>query len=244
VVLEILLHLKDFQLEDSMSNTIIELKNVWKIYKMEEVEVHALRDIDLKIKREEFVAIIGPSGSGKSTLLHMIGLLDRPTSGKIYLDGLDISKLNDSELARLRGMKIGFVFQFFNLYPTLTARENIELPMIILEKDKTERKKKALELLKIVGLEKRAEHLPSQLSGGERQRVAIARALANDPPLLLADEPTGNLDSKSGSEIVKFLNKLQEEEKVTVVMVTHEPHIAEYAERIVNLKDGKIVEGG
>jgi len=227
-----------------VNNTIIELKDVQKIYHLGEVEVKALRDVDLKIKKEEFVAIMGPSGSGKSTLLHMIGCLDRPTSGKIYLDRVDISKLNDSELARLRGKKIGFVFQFFNLYPTLSARENIELPMLILESDKNERGKKSAKLLGTVGLEKRAEHLPSQLSGGERQRVAISRALANDPPLLLADEPTGNLDSKTGEEIMKFLDKLQEEEKVTIVMVTHESHIAKYAERIIRLKDGKIVDGG
>ena len=227
-----------------MSNTIIELKDVRKTYHLGEVEVKALRDVDLKIKKEEFVAIMGPSGSGKSTLLHMIGCLDRPTSGKIYLDRVDISKLNDSELARLRGKKIGFVFQFFNLYPTLSARENIELPMLILESDKKEREKKSAKLLETVGLEKRAEHLPSQLSGGERQRVAISRALANDPPLLLADEPTGNLDSKTGEEIMKFLDKLQEKEKVTIVMVTHEEHIAKYAERIIRLKDGKIVDGG
>ena len=229
---------------DVVSNTIIELKNVWKIYQLGEVEVQALRDVDLRIKKEEFSAIMGPSGSGKSTLLHMIGCLDRPTSGKIYLDGIDISKLNDSELARLRGKKIGFVFQFFNLYPTLNARENIELPMLILERDKREKEKKSSKLLKTVGLEKRADHLPSQLSGGERQRVAISRAIANDPPLLLADEPTGNLDTKTGEEIMKFLDKLQEEEKVTIVMVTHEEHIAKYAERIIRLKDGKILDGG
>jgi len=224
--------------------TIIELKNVWKIYQLGEVEVHALRDVDLKIKKEEFVAVMGPSGSGKSTLLQMIGVLDRPTSGKIYLDGGDISKLNDTELARLRGKKIGFVFQFFNLYPTLTAQENIELPMMILERDRNERKMKATKLLKTVGLENRANHLPSQLSGGERQRVAIARALANNPDIILADEPTGNLDSKSGSEIMEFLNKLQENEKVTIVVVTHDLNVAKHAKRIISLKDGEIIEGG
>jgi len=211
---------------------------------MGEVEVQALRDADLKIKENEFVAIIGPSGSGKSTLMHMIGCLDRPSSGKIFLDGIDISKLNDSGLARLRGKKIGFIFQFFNLYPTLTAKENVELPMLILEVDRKERERRALELLEIVGLKKRIEHLPSQLSGGERQRVAIARALANDPSILLADEPTGNLDTKTGSEIMKFLNKLQKEKKLTIVMVTHELHIARYAERIIHVKDGKIINGG
>jgi len=235
---------RDLQEDDNVSNTIIELKNVWKIYQLGEVEVHALKGINLKIKKEEFVAIMGPSGSGKSTLLHMIGVLDRPTSGKIYLDGTDISKLNDSELARLRGKKIGFVFQFFNLYPTLNAQENVELPMLILERDRKEREKKSSKLLKTVGLEKRAEHLPSQLSGGERQRVAVARALANAPPLLLADEPTGNLDTKTGIEIMNFLKMLQKEEKITIVMVTHEDHIAKCAKRAIRLKDGKIVDGG
>jgi putative ABC transport system ATP-binding protein len=160
------------------------------------------------------------------------------------LSGTDISKLNDSKLARLRGKKIGFVFQFFNLYPTLSAQENIELPMMILERDRKERRIKAAKLLKTVGLEARAEHLPSELSGGERQRIAIARALANDPDIILADEPTGNLDSKSGEEIMKFLDKLQTEEKVTIVMVTHEERVAKYAERIIRLKDGEIVNGG
>ncbi|MEM5773149.1 MAG: ABC transporter ATP-binding protein [Candidatus Aenigmatarchaeota archaeon] len=222
---------------------VVELRKVSKVYKMDEVEVTALKDIDLKIMEKEFVAIIGPSGSGKSTLLHLIGLLDKPTSGKIFLDSVDTSKLKDKQLARLRGRKIGFVFQFFNLYPTLTALENVELPMMIAEKDKRESEKRAIELLKKVGLEKRAYHLPSQLSGGERQRVAIARALANDPALILADEPTGNLDSKSGEEVMKIFDKLQEEGK-TIVMVTHEMNIARYAERIIYLRDGRIIKGG
>ena len=223
---------------------MIELKEVTKKYQMEEVEVQALKSVDLKIKEEDFVAIMGPSGSGKSTLLHMIGLLDRPTSGKVYIDGTDISKLSDSSLARLRGEKIGFVFQFFNLLPTLNARENIRLPMLILERNRDEIESELSKLLKTVGLETRAKHLPSQLSGGERQRVAIARALANDPPLILADEPTGNLDSKTGEEIMGFLQKLQEDQKVTIVMVTHEADIAEFAKHIIHLKDGKIVKGG
>jgi putative ABC transport system ATP-binding protein len=227
-----------------MKNVIIELQDVKKIYKMDGVETHALRGVDLKIKKEEFVAIMGPSGSGKSTLLHMVGALDKPTSGKIILDGVDISTLKESDLARLRGKKIGIVFQFFNLHPTLTALENIELPMIIIEKGKKERQKKALELLKAVGLEHRALHFPSQLSGGEQQRVAIARALANDPEIILADELTGNLDTKTKAEIMNFLLKLQKEKKMTITVITHEPEIAQYAETVVHLVDGRIRTGG
>jgi len=222
--------------------SVIELQNVDKVYRMDEVEVSALKNISLKVRENEFIAVKGPSGSGKSTLLHIIGCLDRPTRGKVILDGVNVSGLNDTELARLRGRKIGFVFQFFNLYPTLTALENIELPMVIAEENKRKRRERALELLKAIGIEKRADHLPSQLSGGERQRVAIARALANNPPLILADEPTGNLDSKSGREILTILKNLQEKENKTVVMVTHDEHIAKYAERIVYLKDGEIIK--
>lgn len=227
-----------------MDNTVIELQNIKKIYKMDGVETHALRGVDLKIKKEEFIAIMGPSGSGKSTLLHMIGTLDRPTSGKILLDGVDTSTLKESELARLRGKKIGIVFQFFNLHPTLNAIENIELPMIIVEKDKRERKQKAIELIRAVGLEHRANHFPSQMSGGEQQRIAIARALANDPEIILADELTGNLDTKTKADIMSFLLKLQKEKKMTVTVITHEKEIAQYAEKIVNIVDGKIKVGG
>jgi putative ABC transport system ATP-binding protein len=227
---------------DDKMKPVIELDNVNKTYKMDEIEIRALNDVDLKINKKDFIAIMGPSGSGKSTLLHMVGCLDRPTSGKILLDGIDISKLNDSELARARGKKIGFVFQYFNLYPTLTAQGNVELPMTIIETDKEIRKKRALELLKSVGLEKRAKHLPSQLSGGERQRVSIARALANNPSLLLADEPTGNLDSKSGREIMELFVSLSKEER-TIVVVTHDQLIASHAESIVRIRDGRIQEG-
>ena len=224
--------------------TILELSRVTKVYDMEEVKIEALNGIDLKIKKGEFVAIMGPSGSGKSTLLHMIGLLDRPTSGKVYVEGTDVSRLNDSRLARLRGLKIGFVFQFFNLLPTLNAKENIELPMVLVERDRKEIASKVPKLLRNIGLETRATHFPSQLSGGERQRVAIARALANAPPIILADEPTGNLDTKTGYEIMEFMEELREDENLTFVMVTHEPDIADFAERVVYLKDGKIIKGG
>jgi putative ABC transport system ATP-binding protein len=229
---------------EKMNNVIIELQNVKKIYKMDGVETPALRGVDLKINKGEFVAIMGPSGSGKSTLLHMVGALDKPTSGKVFLDGVDISTLKESDLARLRGKKIGIVFQFFNLHPTLTALENIELPMIVIEKDKKERQQRALELLKAVGLEHRAHHLPSQMSGGEQQRIAIARALANDPEIILADELTGNLDTKTKAEIMNFLLKLQKEKKMTVTVITHEPEIANYAETIIRIVDGKIAQGG
>lgn len=219
--------------------SIIELENVRKIYQLDSVKVEALRGINLSINESEFVSIVGPSGSGKSTLLHIVGALDRPTSGNVYIDGVNISMLKDSELARIRGRKIGFVFQFFNLYPTLTALENVELPMVIFEYDKEKRRKKALKLLKVVGLEDRADHLPSQLSGGERQRVAIARALANDAPIILADEPTGNLDSESSKEIMELFIKLNRKGR-TIVVVTHDPTIAEYSENIVNIVDGQV----
>jgi putative ABC transport system ATP-binding protein len=227
-----------------MSDVVIELQDVKKIYKMDGVETPALRGIDLKITKGQFIAIMGPSGSGKSTLLHMIGALDTPTSGKILLDGVDISTLKESDLARLRGKKIGIVFQFFNLHPTLTALENIELPMIIVERDKKERQQRSRELLRAVGLEHRAHHLPSQMSGGEQQRIAIARALANDPDIILADELTGNLDTKTKAEIMNFLLQLQKERKMTVTVITHEQEIANYAETVIHIVDGKIAHGG
>ena len=227
-----------------MNDIVIELQNVKKVYKMDGVETHALRGIDLQIRKKEFIAIMGPSGSGKSTLLHMVGALDKPSYGKILLDSVDISKLKESDLARLRGKKIGFIFQFFNLHPTLTALENVELPMMINGMDRVKRRKKAFKLLKSVGLDKRADHLPSQLSGGEHQRVAIARALANDPEIILADEPTGNLDTKTEAEIMEFLIRLQKEKQMTVAVITHEKEITDYAERIVHLVDGRIQTGG
>ncbi len=220
-----------------MSDAIIQLEEVTKLYQMDEIEVRALNGVDLSVDEGEFVAIIGPSGSGKSTMLHIVGCLDLPTSGKVFLEGTDISALGDSELARLRGKKIGFVFQFFNLYPTLSALENVELPMMIQNTGTQERREKAEKLLESVGLFERKDHFPSQLSGGQRQRIAIARALANDPALILADEPTGNLDSESGQEVLGIFEKLHEESR-TIVVVTHEDYVAEMAERTVRMKDG------
>ena len=219
---------------------IIMLKDVTKSYVMDEVKVQALNGINLKVEKNDFVAIMGPSGSGKSTMLHIVGCLDRPTSGKVILNGTDISKLSDAKLARLRGREIGFVFQTFNLYPTLTALENVELPMMIVESDRKTRRGRALELLKTVSLENRINHVPSQLSGGERQRVAIARALANDPNLILADEPTGNLDSKSGDEIMKIFVNLHNSGK-TVLIITHDQTIASHAKEILKIKDGQLI---
>lgn len=223
----------------SKKDYVIQLEDVWKIYQMDSVQVPALRGIHLDIKRGEFLAILGPSGSGKSTLLNMIGSLDIPTKGKIFLDGQNIANLSESELAQLRGKKIGFVFQVFNLIPSLNALENVILPMTFQGVAREEKIKKAESILNKVKLAHRMTHLPSELSGGERQRVAIARALINNPEVILADEPTGNLDSKSGEEIVEILMKLNKEGK-TVIMITHERHLAMYADRICLLKDGQI----
>lgn len=219
---------------------IVKLEDVEKIYKMGKVEVPALRGVTLEIEKGEYVSIMGPSGSGKSTLMNMIGCLDRPTRGKVFIDGRDVSKLNDDGLAKIRRKKVGFVFQQFNLIPRLTALENVALPMWFAGLSRPERVKKAVELLKQVDLGKRIKHRPAELSGGEMQRVAIARALANDPEVVLADEPTGNLDSKTGEEILRLLKRLNEEGR-TVVMVTHELEFAKKAGRIVQLRDGRIV---
>jgi len=221
---------------------LIELQNLEKEYDLGLVKLHVLKGINLKIKKSEIVAIMGPSGSGKSTMLHMLGCLDRPTKGKVIIDGVDVSKLSENELAKIRREKIGFIFQFFYLIPSLTALKNVELPMTFLGNIK-DKEKKEKELLKMVGLEERMYHRPNQISGGESQRVAIARALANDPQIILADEPTGNLDSKSGKEIMEILTKLNKERDVTLILVTHDPLIARHAERIINLKDGMIVKG-
>ncbi|MEM4134002.1 MAG: ABC transporter ATP-binding protein [Candidatus Micrarchaeia archaeon] len=220
---------------------MIELENVRKTYQMGDVKVNALCGINMKIYEGEFVAIIGHSGSGKSTLMNMIGSLDLPTSGKIKLDNIDITTLSESELAQWRGKKIGFVFQSFNLIPTLTALENVMLPLMFKNVSMDEAKEKSRKMLEKVGMGHRMNHLPRELSGGEQQRVAIARALVVEPEVILADEPTGNIDYKSGLEIMRLLTKLNKEENRTVIVVTHERFVAEHAERIIELRDGVII---
>ncbi len=221
---------------------IIELRKLCKTYQMGEVDLHVLKNIDLKIKKGEDIVIIGASGSGKSTLLNMIGILDTPSHGHVFIAGKDTSKLDPNELAEIRRNKVGFVFQFFYLLPNLTALENVELPMMFAGEN-SNRTQKAKKLLKKVGLGKRMNHYPGQLSGGERQRVAIARALINDPVIILADEPTGNLDSKSGKDVMNILYRLNKERKdLTLIVVTHDARIAKKIKRKVYLRDGQIIK--
>jgi len=224
-----------------MIKAIIKLENVWKIYQLDKVELLALRGIDLEIAPGGFVSIMGPSGSGKSTLLNMIGCLDVPTKGRVFLKGKDIARLSEDELAFLRGKTIGFVFQEFNILPNLTALENVTLPMIFQGASLTEREKRARELLISVGLKDRISHQPAELSAGERQRVAIARAFGNDPELVIADEPTGNLDSATGKKIMEILANFHKKQGKTIMVVTHDPNIANYSEKIINIQDGQIV---
>jgi putative ABC transport system ATP-binding protein len=218
----------------------IHLENVHKVYDLGEVQVPALRGVSLDIRSGEFVAVMGASGSGKSTLMNILGCLDRPTRGRYILDGTDVSSLNNVELARIRNHKIGFVFQQFNLLPRTSALENVELPTIYAGITPQERSKRAQSALERVGLADRASHFPSQLSGGQQQRVAIARALVNGPAILLADEPTGNLDSRTSVEIMDILQRLNEEQGLTVVLVTHEAEIAHYTKRVLEFRDGKM----
>jgi len=220
---------------------LIELENVTKIYRMGEVEVYALNGVSLSIKQGEMLSIVGTSGSGKSTMLNLLGCLDRPTSGRYLLDGIDVSRLNDNRLAELRSKKFGFVFQDFNLLSRATALSNVELPLVY--SGGGSKRQKAMEALERVGLGKRAKHKPTELSGGEQQRVAIARALVNSPSLILADEPTGNLDSASTEEIIAIFQQLHKE-GITVAIVTHEADIAAKTQRVIRLRDGKVASDG
>jgi putative ABC transport system ATP-binding protein len=224
-----------------MKKPVIELKDVWKVYKMGDVRVNALQGLSVEFYEGEFVSIVGPSGSGKSTSMNMIGCLDVPTRGHIYLYGQDIEHLGESELAQIRGRRIGFVFQKFNLIGTLTALENVMLPMMFQNVAREDAEKRAEELLAKVGLGDRVNHRPNEMSGGQQQRVSIARALANDPDIILADEPTGNLDSVSGKLVFDLLQGLHDEGK-TLILVTHEPELARKAKRMCTLKDGKVLK--
>ncbi|MZQ75006.1 MAG: ATP-binding cassette domain-containing protein [Peptoclostridium sp.] len=220
---------------------MIKLEGISKVYETGKIRVEALKEINLHIKDGEFVAIMGPSGSGKSTLMNIIGCLDRPSAGGYLLDGMDVSELSENKLAHIRNRSIGFVFQSFNLLARTSALKNVELPMVYAGEKRGTMRQKALELLAKVGLSDRADHVPSELSGGQRQRVAIARALANDPSIILADEPTGNLDTKSGEEIMELFTRLNEEGK-TIIIVTHEMEIAQYCKRAISFRDGVIVK--
>ncbi len=218
---------------------VVETQGLKKTYMLGKVPVHALRGVDLKVGAGDFLAIVGPSGSGKSTLLNLIGALDKSSDGRVLIDAVDVSTLNANQLADLR-RRVGFVFQFFNLIPRLTARENVELPLAIAGVGLGERRERARELLKIVGLGERANHKPTELSGGEQQRVAIARALANNPRFLLLDEPTGNIDTKTAQGIIALLKRLNEENGITVIVVTHDQRVADQAKKVIYLLDGRI----
>jgi putative ABC transport system ATP-binding protein len=225
-----------------MESALIKLENVWKIYQEGEMELSVLKDISLEIAPGAFVVILGPSGSGKSTLLHMLGCLDLPTRGKILLGDRDISKMSEDELAQVRGRKIGFIFQQFNLLHNLNALENVMLPMIFQGKSERERRKRAESLIGSLGLAERMSHRPTELSGGEQQRIAIARALSNDPEIIVADEPTGNLDSATGKKIMEILVDLHKKEEKTIIVVTHDATIAHYSNQIINIKDGQLIK--
>ena len=221
---------------------IVELENLEKSYRLGKVTVNALRGVTLKLMQGEFLAIMGPSGSGKTTLLNIVGTLDKPSSGRALVDGEDITRMTDGQLTRLRRHKIGFVFQFHNLIPVLTALENVELPLITSGVKRKVSRARAMELLIQVGLRERTDHLPDELSGGEQQRIAIARALANHPRIVLADEPTGDLDTQTGSEVVQLMHSMAKQEGSSVVVVTHDPVVADRADRLIEMRDGRISE--
>ncbi len=220
---------------------VIRLENVFKTYDLGEVQVQALRGVSLEVNAGEFVAVMGPSGSGKSTIMNILGCLDRPTKGRYFLDGVDVSQMSKTELARIRNRKLGFVFQQFNLLSRTSALENVELPTVYAGLQQEERRRRAIESLTRVGLADRAGHHPSQLSGGQQQRVAIARALVNRPAILLADEPTGNLDSRTSVEIMEILQTFNDEQGLTIILVTHESDIAQFAKRTLLFRDGKLI---
>jgi putative ABC transport system ATP-binding protein len=224
------------------NSLIIDARDITKIYQMGDVEVRALRGASLQVRQRELVSIMGPSGSGKSTLMNILGCLDQPTSGEYFLEGREIDRLDDNQLAEIRGKQIGFVFQTFNLLARTTALSNVELPLVYGGVGGRQRRERAVAALEAVGLEDRLHHRPNELSGGQQQRVAIARALINEPSIILADEPTGNLDSKSGAEIMAIFQRLNEEQGITIIFVTHEPEIAQHTHRIVRLSDGRIVD--
>jgi len=227
-----------------MSEWVVDAKDLTKVYQMGEVQVHALRGLSLKVKPGEVISIMGPSGSGKSTLMNMLGCLDIPTSGEYLLDGENVSEMNDNQLAGIRNRKVGFVFQSFNLLPRSTALTNVELPLRYRARNGKDRRKTALAALEAVGLADRVTHRPNELSGGQQQRVALARAIVNNPSMIMADEPTGNLDTTSGDEIMTLLLNLNKERGATLIIVTHDPEIAEQTERVVQILDGVVVEDG
>ncbi len=225
-------------------NEVTKVENVTRIFKIGNVETQALRGVSFSIQNGEFTALVGPSGSGKTTLLQLIGCLDQPTSGRVFVNGKDVSQLNRNQRADIRRGTIGFIFQFFALIPTLTAYENVEMPLLLVGKSSSERRQRVTQLLKAVDLEGRAHHRPDQLSGGEQQRVAVARALATGPSLILADEPTANLDTENGKQVMETMLRLNQETGVTFVFATHDPRVMKYARRVIALHDGLVAENG